>query len=188
MSAFATAGDLGKRLKRTFQEGDEVNWINELLEDASSYLRSVIGQEVFPRTTSTYTAYPTNGREDLPQWPVVSVQEVRRNGALITYRYEPGVVIVGSDEPCEITFTWGYETAPRELSRLACVLVSQTLLPLEAELGLTAGGLSSAQIDDFRIAWADGGEQSGMTLTEHAENRIRREFGRGDVHVTEARA
>ncbi|MET0888389.1 MAG: hypothetical protein ABWX92_18285, partial [Mycetocola sp.] len=74
-----------------------------------------------------------------------------------------------------------------ELARLACVLVSQTLLPLEAQLGLTAGGLSSVAIDDFKLAWADAGASSGMTLTEHAEKAIRKQFGQGDIGIVEAR-
>lgn len=185
MTAFATAPDLAKRLHRTFAAGDESEWIDELLEDASAFLRAEIGQEVFPRTTSTYTAYPTNGREDLPQIPVLAVTAVTRDGQNIPFTVRPGLVHVDGDEPCDVTFTWGYENPPRELTRVACVLVSQTLLPLEAQLGLTAGGLSSAQIDEFRIAWADAGEQSGMAIPERLLTRLRRTYGRGDVHIQE---
>jgi len=65
------------------------------------------------------------------------------------------------------------------------VLVSQTLITLEAQLGLTAGGLSSAQIDEFRLAWANAGEQSGMEIPPRLLASLRRQFGRGDVHVLE---
>jgi hypothetical protein len=116
---------------------------------------------------------------------VVSVGAVQRDGADIDYTYRPGFILVSGDEPCEVTFTWGYKTAPPELVRLACVLVSQALLPLENDLGLTAGGLSSVSIDDFKLAWADAGASSGMALTEHAEKAIRRQFGRGDIGTVE---
>jgi hypothetical protein len=185
MTAFATAEDLGNRLRRTFQEGDESDWITELLEDASEHIRGEIGQKVFPRTTSTYTAYPTNGREDLPQVPVVAVTGVTRDGHDVPFTTRPGRVLVDGDDPCDITFTWGYENAPRELTRVACVLVSSTLITLEAQLGLTAGGLSSAQIDEFRLAWANAGEQSGMEIPPRLLDSLRRQFGRGDVHVVE---
>jgi len=185
MTAFAKAADLGKRLQRTFTAGAETEWIDELLADASSYLRGEIGQVVFPRTTSTYTAYPTNGREDLPQHPVVTVDAVVRDSVGIEFTYRPGRITVDCDDPCDVTFTWGYETAPRELTRVACVLVSQTLITLEAQLGLTAGGLSSAQIDEFRLAWANAGEQSGMEAPPRLLASLRRQFGRGDVHVSE---
>lgn len=186
MDAFATAEQLGKRLKRTFTDGAEKEWIEELLEDATAYLRSEIEQEIYPRTTSTYTAYPTNGREDLPQVPIVEVLAVTRDGQDLDFRYLPGRVLVDDDAPCDVTFTWGYATVPRELTRVTCVLVSQVLMLLEAELGLTVGGLSSAQIDEFRLAWADAGEQSGMTLPDRLRDRLRRQYGRGDVHVAEA--
>ena len=59
--------------------------------------------------------------------------------------------------------------------------------PLEAKLGLTVGGLSSAQIDDFRLAWADGGEGSGMSLPERLATALRQTYGQGAVYVVETR-
>ena len=185
MVAFATAAELGLKLNRTFTPGAETAWINGLLADASEYLRKVIGQQVYPQTTSEYTAYPSGGRVDLPQWPIVAVVSVKRDGADIDYLYRPGFIMVTGDDPCDVKFTWGYADAPNELVRLACVLVSQTLLPLEAKIGLTAGGLSSVAIDDFKLAWADAGAQSGMTLTEHAEAAVKQQFGQGGILVME---
>jgi hypothetical protein len=185
VDAFATAAELGARLNRTFTPGAETAWITTLLEDASTHLRTVIGQQVFPRQTVTYTAYPSAGREDLPQYPVVSIGSVQRAAADIEYSYRPGFIMVDGDEPCDVTFTFGWVVPPDELKRLACVLVSSALLPLENKLGLTAGGLSSVAIDDFKLAWADAGEQSGMSLTSHAEASIRKQFGRGDVGIVE---
>lgn len=185
MVAFATAAELGKRLNRTFEPGAETEWIDELLADASDYLRSVIGQEVYPVTTSTFVAYPSAGRVDLPQWPVVEVVTVTRDGVELGHTYRPGFIMVRGDSPCDVTFTWGYATVPNELKRLACVLVSSALLPLENQLGLTAGGLSSVAIDDFKMAWADAGERSGMSLTVHAEAAIRKQFGQGSIDVIE---
>jgi hypothetical protein len=186
MQAFATAEEFGKLIKREFTT-EESEWIDELLAAASAHLRSVIGQLVFPRTTSEYTAYPSGGREDLPQWPIVTVTAVKRDGHDVPFTYRPGYITVRGDEPCDVTFTWGYDEAPDELKRLACVLVSQTLLTLEAQLGLTAGGLSSVQLDDFRLAWANAGDGSGMSLTEHAEKAIQQQFGQGGVTVVETR-
>lgn len=186
MVAFATYQDLEKRLKRTFTE-DEQEWITTLLDDASAHLRSVIGQEVFPTTTSTFRAYPSGRRVDLPQWPIVSVGGVERDSVAVDYTERHGYVLVDCDAPADVTFTWGYATAPAELTRLACVLVSQTLVTLESQLGLTAGGLSSAALDDFKLAWADAGEMSGMALTPHSEAAIRQQFGRGGVEVVDTR-
>lgn len=188
MTAFATAAILGKKLRRTFTPGAETEWIDGLLADASAHLRSVIGQEVYPRSQSTYLAYPVEGRVDLPQHPVVSVDAVERDGSPVGFIQRPGFILVSGDEPVSVTFTWGYLALPKELERLACVLVSQVLIPLEAKIGLTAGGLSSVQLDDFKLAWADAGASSGMTLTPHAEALVRNQFGASatttvDVHA-----
>lgn len=182
MEAFATADELAKRLRREFTD-DEKEWLNELLEDASAHLRDIIGDPVFPRVTTTYIAYPSGGREDIPGKPIVAVTSVTRGGRPIQHVYRPGYIIVDSDEPCEVTFTAGYSEPPRELARIACVLVSQTLITLEAQLGLTAGGLSSAAIDDFRLAWANAGEQSGMELQPRTEGMLRDRYGPGRIHV-----
>ena len=187
MTAFATADDLAGRLGRTFTDAEET-LVGELLEDAASFLRSVIEQDVFPRRQSTYTAYPTAGREVLPQWPVVSVDAVTRNGSAVDYTYRPPAVTVTGDDPVDITFTWGYSEAPRELVRHSCVLASQTLFLIESKIGLALGGLSSAQIDDFRVAWADAGNFAGMSLTPQAERILLKTFGRGQVTVVEASA
>ena len=185
MTAFATVGDLAALLKTTFV-GDDAAQVEALLEAASGHLRHVIGQDVYPTTTTTYTGYPTFGREDLPQWPVVRVDSVMRNGANVPFSYRPGFIAVDSDDPVDITFTWGVSTAPDELKRLTLVLAAQALQMFETTGALSAGGLSSLSIDDFRAAFADGGDSTGIALTPHAEKSIRERFGRGDVIVSEA--
>lgn len=185
VDAFATASDLGSRLKRTWSD-DEKAWVTTLLEDASTYLRDeVIGQQVYPGAQSTFTEWPSQGRIDLPQHPVRSVDSVTRDGDSIDFEHRPGCIIVRGDDPCDVTFTWGYTSAPEDLNRLACVLVSGALLTLEQDIGLTAGGLSSVALDDFKIAWADAGAGSGMVLPPIQAAAVRRQFGRGDTIVVE---
>lgn len=185
MTAFATVEDLEALLKTTYV-GDDIAQVQAMLDAASGHLRHVIGQDVYPVTTSTYTAYPTFGREDLPQWPVVEVVSVQRDGVDVPFTYRPGFIMVGSDAPVDVTFTWGVAVAPEELKRLTLVLAAQALQMFETTGALTAGGLSSLAIDDFRAAFADGGAETGIALTTHAEKSIRRTFGRGDIHVIEA--
>lgn len=185
MTAFATAAELGVLLKTTY-EGDDAAQVTALLEAASGHLRHVIGQDVYPVTTTTYTAYPTFGREDLPQWPVVQVVSVQRGGVDVPFTYRPGYIMVGSDDPVDVTFTWGVATPPAELKRYTLTLAAQALQMFETTGALSAGGLSSLSIDDFRAAFADGGSETGISLSEHAEKSIRKAFGRGDVTVIEA--
>lgn len=184
MTAFASANDLATLLNRTFTT-EEQAWVGDLLDAASSYLRGEIGQLVFPQQEVTYTAYPNAGREDLPQWPIVSIGSVQRDGVDVDYSYRPGYLLVSGDGPVDVTYTFGLAQAPDELARLACVLVSSALIPLEHDLGLTVGGLSSVAIDDFKVAFADAGAATGMVLPPIQLESIRRQFGRGDVTVVE---
>lgn len=185
VDAFATSDDLGLLLNRIF-EGQEADWIDELLASASTYLREeVIGQQIYPQTTSTFTDWPSEGRVDLPQFPVVAIGAVQRDGVDIPYKLRPGYITVRSDDPVDVTYTWGYAAIPDDLKRLACVLVSSALLTLEQNIGLTAGGLSSVALDDFKVAWADAGASSGMTLPPIQATAVRRQFGRGDMTVVE---
>lgn len=185
MTAFATVADLEALLKTTYV-GDDIIQVEALLDAASGHLRFVIGQDVYPVTTSTYVGYPSFGREDLPQWPVVSVDAVKRDSVAVDFTYRPGFILVRGDDPVDVTFTWGVATAPEELKRLTLVLAAQALQMFETTGALSAGGLSSLAIDDFRAAFADGGGETGISLTPHAEKSIRRAFGRGDVVISEA--
>lgn len=193
MDAFATYTDLGLRLNRTFTVGVESAWITSLLEDASTYLRDdVIGLQIYPQTKSTFTAYPDGGSVVLPQEPVVSVDKVVQAGVTLVldtdYSRRNSTLTFFNDLPVDITFTYGYLTPPESLKRWTMVLVSQALLPLEQQLGLTAGGLSSIAIDDFKAAWANAGEESGITLTDRNIRLLREQFGvRGSTVVTTSR-
>lgn len=189
VEAFATADDLAARLKRVFTPEEE-EWVTTLLEDASTYLRTeVIGQIVYPQSEVTFTDWPSARRVDLPQFPVVSVAAVERAGEAVTFTLRPGYIILDDwrEDPVDVTYTYGYATAPEDLTRLACVLVSSALLTLEQSVGLTAGGLSSLQLDDFKVAWADGGGSSGMVLPEVQAENVRAAFGRGGVTVVDLR-
>lgn len=194
MDAFATFQDLGLLLNRTFTP-DEQAWITALLEGASTYLRDdVIGQQVYPQTTSTFTAYPDGGRIDLPQSPVVTVVSVTSGGLAVDYtRYDNTLDLTLHawsslrTDPVDVTFTYGYATPPESLIRWACVLVSQTLIPLEAGLGLTVGGLSSVALDDFKAAFADAGDSTGTTLSDRNIKLIRDQFGVRNASVVGTR-
>lgn len=192
MDAFATYTDLELRLNRTFTV-DEQSWITALLEDASTYLRDdVIGLQVYPQATSTFTAWPDGGRVDIPQQPLISIDLVEdADGNTLVedtnYTRRDSTLMFTSDEPVTITFTYGYAAAPESLTRWACVLVSQALIPLEQNLGLTVGGLSSIAIDDFKAAFADAGEATGITLSDRNIQLIRDQFGTKSAWVVTTR-
>lgn len=189
MEAFATAAQFGGRLKRVFAPGAEEDWITQLLEDASTYLRDDVlgGLIIYPRGTATVTLRPNlAGWIDLPQRPVVAVSAVTQDDSPVVYELVDDAIRVNGTGPVTVTFTYGLDTAPDSLIRWTCVLVSQVLVPLELKLGLTVGGLSSVQIDDFRAAFADAGEQTGIALSERNIRSLRNQWAGGGFHVREA--
>jgi len=191
MDAFATYSDLEARLNRTFTVGEQ-SWITTLLGDASTYLRDdVLGLQVFPQSTSAVTFWPDGGRVDIPNPPLISIDLVVQGGVTLTdgvgYSRRDSTLWFSSDVPVDVTFTYGFAVAPESLIRWACVLVSQALLPIEQGLGLTVGGLSSVAIDDFKIAFADAGESTGMALTDRNIALIRKQFGVSDTVVVTTR-
>lgn len=181
---FAVATDLGTRLKREFTE-EESAWIDELLGDATAYLQREIGQILSPRQTVTFKDWPSAGWVDLPQWPVIEVEGVTRGGASVSFEERLGRVRVSGDEAVDVTFRFGHLEPPRDLTALCCALVSQQLLLVEASLGLSIGGLSSVALDDFKIAFADGGDGTGLTLPKVTIDGLRQAYGRGTVFQVE---
>ena len=182
MDAFATYSDLEARLNRVFSV-EEQAWITTLLEDASTYLRDdVIGLQVYPQSEVTFSAWPSNGEVVLPQQPVISVDTVVQDSVAVDFTLRDGVLFLGShdcDLPVDVTFTFGYADAPESLKRWACVLVSQALVPVELGLGLTVGGLSSVALDDFKAAFADAGESTGIALSDRNIGLIRAQYNSG---------
>ena len=188
MDAFATADDLAGLLNRDFTN-EEAAWVTTLLEAASTYLREdVIGQQVYPQATATFKAWPeSTGDVVLPQQPVIDVTQVTVDGEPIDFRLVDERVEVGTLKQVAVTFTYGYETPPEGLKRWTCVLASQALQLLENQLGMSVGGLSSVAIDDFKVAFANAGEDTGITLSDRNIELIRRRYSRGDVHVVGSR-
>jgi len=177
MDAFATSAQLGVRMNRTFTP-DEEEWITSLLEDAADFMRGVMRNQVYPSTTSTFTAYPVGGRVALPQSFVRTIGSVKRDGVDVAFTRFQDTLMVDCDLPVDVAFTYGLAAAPGDLVGINCALVSQMMLTIEAGVGLTAGGLSSIAIDDFKAAWADAGAGSGLTLTDATRAYLVETYGR----------
>lgn len=180
MVAFATPAQLASKMKRTFTE-DEQAWTADLLEDAAAYLRGVMGAHVYPVNTATYTAYPMGGRADMPQPYVVSIGPVVLTDSPTTpvsfVRHEDGIYLY-NDDIVDITFTYGLAEAPADLVGLNCAIVSGQIGLIEQDLGLQIGGLSSVALDDFKIAFADGGALTGLSLPDPQLNYLRATYGK----------
>lgn len=187
MDAFATHDDLGGLLKRTFV-GDDITWVTSLLEKAASYMRGVIGSQVYPATSSTYTTVAFGGWVDLPQNVIRSVDSVVDSaGSAVSYTRVQDSIQTNCSGPLTITFTYGVAAAPDDLVALNCVLVSQQLITLANNLGLSGGGLSSVSIDDFKLAFANAGEGTGYSLTEQNQQYLKDVYGRSGWTVEASR-
>lgn len=179
MTAFATHDDLATKMKRTFTLGEQ-EWVTSLLEDAASFLRGCMGRAtVYPVTTSTFPAWPQGGRVDLPQPFVVSVDAVTRgeDEDPLDFRRREDAVYVDGDDECAVTFTYGLTEPPADLVGLNCALVSSQVGLVEADLGLQIGGLSSVSLDDFKVAFADGGALTGLALPDPQLRYLRDAYG-----------
>lgn len=177
MTAFATHDDLADRMKRVFTLAEQA-WVTTLLEDAASYLRGCMGRAtVYPVTTSTFPAWPQGGRVDLPQPFVVSVDAVTRDAVALDYKRREDAVYVSGDDECAVTFTYGLAEPPADLVGLNCALVSQTVTLVESDFGLSIGGLSSVALDDFKVAFADGGALTGLALPEPQLRYLQTAYG-----------
>lgn len=174
IDAFADIAALELRTGRRFS-GEQKPQIASLLEDATTYLRSNLGSHFTPPKTITVTL--PAGYTALPAFTTEVTVVTRDDEPVSGWSFDGATVSVPGDDPADVTFVCGLAEPPAELARWTIVLVAQALNTLELGLGLTAGGLSSLQIDDFRAAFADGGADTGMAMSDRALGRLREQFG-----------
>ncbi|GAA5198535.1 hypothetical protein [Microbacterium jejuense] len=178
MVAFAKPDDVAGTLKRTFSS-DEDDWVKLLLEQSADYLRySVIGQHVYPPTTVTFTAYPVGGRVTLPQSYVQEIVSVKAGDDDVAYTRFEDVIEGVWEQAVDVTFTYGAVSPPADLAGVNIAMVSSAISLVESGLGVSFGGLSSLALDDFKVAFADGGDKTGhLTLPALTADNLRRAYG-----------
>jgi hypothetical protein len=78
----------------------------------------------------------------------------------------------------EVTFSYGAAEPPADLVGINVAMVASAILLVEADLGVNVGGLSSLALDDFKIAFADGGDKTGhLTLPALTQENLQRAYG-----------
>lgn len=176
MTAFATVEDLENRLGRKF---DDPTMAELALDDASEHLRGLIGQQVFPVAQATFTEMLRGGEHwiTLPQHPVVSIESVTAAGADVPYTMVDGALKVHGQAVVEVTYTFGYEKAPKQLVSWACVLAAQAITSVDEMGTIGSGGVSSVSIDDYRKSWFGGGDSAGYSLPQRVEEKLKSQFG-----------
>lgn len=177
---FATAAEVASAMKRTFNP-EETLWVEERIEAATEYMRSNMGGvHIAPTTTSTEAVFPVSGQVELSQPYVRSIDAVTYQGAPIAYtRYQDTIRVTDyRATELEITYTHGLDKVPADLRDICIALVAGQVENMENDLGISVGGLSSIALDDFKVGFADGGDKTGLYLSEHHIAYLQRKYGR----------
>lgn len=180
--AFATAADLADRLGQDVPTGTTLLQWESLLADATAHLRGIIGWQVYPQAEVTQRfLYPTGTRLPLPGLLAsLPVPTVTIGGSASTdWSVIDGALYRahGWYGDVEVTYTVGYADPPADLVSWCCVLASQMLASVTDLGSLASGDVSSVSIDDFRKAWASGGESNGVSLPGRVEDALRARYG-----------
>lgn len=176
-TGFASVADLQTRLNKVFADTDQA-WVQELLDDASDHLRSVLGWQVWPVASVTVRTKVNMGDfYRIPIQPVQALGSVLVDGVGVTVTEFDGGIQFKDQGIADISFTAGYATIPKVLISWTCVLAAQAMDAVTKLGMLSSAGLSSVSIDDFKMAWANGGEGSGYVLPDRVVEQLRSSFG-----------
>ena len=198
--SFATIADLQNRGfvmvdARGVQVVDE-DVATLLLDDASEYLRGIIGNRVWPAGQSTVTLWAQPGWQwlDIPITPLVSVDSVvltPTNPWLLQYLPPTGVLVERFDQsirvcgPAKVTavITHGFATIPQELTAWTCVLAAQVINSLQQLGTFGSGGVTSLAMEDYRITYQQG-TLDPFALPDRVADNLRSRFGGGPQVTT----
>ena len=185
MTAFATAADLAARLGVATPTSTTLAQWNAALDDATEYLRAVIGWHVYPVSDAVEWSVVGDGGTTLTVPPSAVVDTVTGDYAPTSWT-QVGETLYAEDGAFSgvltITADVGYSTCPALLKSFACVVASQ-ILAVVTDLGaMSAFGVASVAIDDYRKAWSQG-EPAGLDLPQRQVDLLRQRFGRS-AYVT----
>lgn len=160
MTAFATVDQLAATLGvATPSDGAIYSAWTAALEDASDYLRAVIGQPISAGTTTLEVTTDHRGEADIPLVPITSITAVidvdgqtvtsddyRLDGQRLWLRY--------AHSTYQVYLAYGYSVIPGEIVRWTKVLANvQINAAAQGNLGLSA--VSSVAIDDGRVTYSN---------------------------------
>lgn len=177
--SFASAQDVADSLKRSSFTDSEKEWVEARLAEATDYIRALAGDDhIAPVTTSVYRDYAVRGEVFLPFRALHRVESVTREGHDVPHTLFERRVILHErvTGPVEITVVHGLSEVPPMLKAYAIGMVENQILLTEAGVGFKFGGLSSVQLDDFKLAFADGGDKTSLSLPQHTQNLIRSRY------------
>lgn len=196
LAPFATAQDLATRLMVTFTT-TQTAAVEQLLADASDFLRDLIGQQVTAGTTTFTTKAPVDSSElVLPQQPARAITSVKVggqtwsnfelvDGRLLFDRYGGNLdyaLAQGSRYgyvDVQVQFTHGITTVPRILKVWTLALASQAFAQIKNTESIGNPGLTSQRLDDWAQNYGAGDATAAWSVPEQVVERLRAKFGLG---------
>lgn len=161
MTSFATVDDLAAALGVAVPTDDLIigQW-QAALDDASGYLRTVIGQPVNAGTAQLTVRTDDHGGADLWLVPVTAITEILDpdGNAVASTDWDLQGQHLQLRRPCveyTVSLTYGYATVPAELARWTKVLAS---VQIQAAAGGTLGldSITSVAVDDGKVTYEPG--------------------------------
>ena len=177
---FATVADLvsrGRTVPRELTARAE-----QALSDASTFLRSEIGWQVYPATTlsTVHRGWSQNVR--LPGSPVREITSVASNGvawALTDYELVDGeAVLRRPGHGSVISFRVGFDSPPDELTAWTCVLAADELSRAEDPDDPGGARPASESLADWRVTYSKRQQEGDLPIPERVLERLRSTYGR----------
>jgi hypothetical protein len=160
VTAFATADQLAATLGvATPSDSLVLGMWTTALDDASGYLRTVIGQPISSGTVTLSLTTDRNGMAEIWLVPVTSITSVvDEDGNVVDsdhWRLDEQKLYL--QRPCEtytVVLAYGYATIPPEIVRWTKVLANaQIQAATQGNLGLST--VTSVAIDDGKVTYSD---------------------------------
>lgn len=186
---FATVAELAAALGMPAPDLGSVPYeqMKDALNDASDDLRDVVGQ-VISRGSSTVTVWAgPGGLVRLPAVPIVSVESVLSDGAVVGYELldSASLLVPACVSKLTVTYTHGWEPVPGIFRKWCKVLAAAAIAAAKTgNLGLS-GGLAGVSVDDGKVSWAtaSGENGAGVSLPDSVVLRLRSSYGAPSVTV-----
>jgi hypothetical protein len=160
VSAFATTAQLASSLGVAVPTDPLIlgRW-QDALDDASGYLRTLIGQPITAGTATLDVTTDARGEADIWLVPVTSVTSVTDpEGHVLTsdewFLNDQRLYLRRADTTYRVVVAYGYSTIPAEIVRWTKVLAA-TQIQVSANGSLGLSNVSSVAVDDAKVTYAD---------------------------------
>lgn len=178
----ATTAQLAGRLGQGWPDGAaQVQW-EMALGDASSTIRSVVGQPITAGTATLLLETDRDGRARLGLSPAV-VTGVSWNGSTVPasqyWLHEGHMQTLLPRQTLLVTVSYGWAEVPDEIVKWTCALaVAQINAAETGSLGVSGGVVTSIRVDDAAVNYAPNPDGTvSADLPETVKTHLRQTYG-----------